>query len=285
MSTRRTVACLLVPYTIAIAALSCGGDEAESSAGVDAGQDASIAIDASTPIDASSRMDASSSIDGSALDVVEVDADVPCVIDAAVPLGSPASGTIAGSDVNGYVCRNGAFAYLETPVRSTSPFIFILDTNFNADPSTVMKFQLPADAVRGEVSVLAGVEASSPGTYSTANGACGAVVVCVTLPVPPGVDCADASFNCPPGCAPFGPVSAPMCIPVAPEHCYQAQGTMDCLGGGQAPRGSWTLNLTSVGPPIDDAGGLARTDVHGTLVADVTEDGDGGTAATLTLGF
>jgi hypothetical protein len=226
-------------------------------------------------------------LEAEADETAETSSDAPlpgCIDDDGGLLpGNPASGTLVGDNVLAAVCLGGAFAYLEKPAYSTSPYIFIANT---AGSGTTTEFQRPADALFGEITVLTGVSAASPGTYGS-DSSCGSVVVCVGLPTPP-IDCGDSSFTCPAGCGLFGPVSNPMCQPVEPTDCWTAYTGALCVPGGhpQTPGGSWSLTLTSVDSPGADVGIDARLNVHGSLTATLLGNGDAGLGpATLTLSF
>jgi len=220
--------------------------------------------------------------------------DMPaeCTVDGgAEPVASvPVSGSFTGTDLAGYVCAGGAFAYLEkTPNTSVaaSQLLLIIDSSFSGNPATMLQFQMPAGVTSGDLTILAGVSAATPGTYGSANGACGGVVLCAELALPPGLDCGDASSDCPPGCALEGPVSGPTCMPEAPETCYEAQAASDCVDGTQTVEGSWTATLTSV-EPYDAEGGasLDRYVVHGSFTTTMVGGDDAGAGSgSMTLRF
>jgi hypothetical protein len=207
------------------------------------------------------------------------------------PYAVPAFGTVAGPDLNGNICVGGAFAYLQRIVGSaTMPnqFIIGIPTGSQAD---FVRFKAPANATGGELSFEVGVSAGISGTNSSV-GACGGGEFCIELPVPPSVDCADASpTTCPPGCEFMGPsvgppFSSPICTPTIPEDCYRARGASDCVSGTQTPEGSWTVTLTSVVPYDGEDGGPGTNYVvHGSLQATLVGDDAGLGTAELSLSF
>jgi hypothetical protein len=216
---------------------------------------------------------------------VSDDASPACTTRSSMPLdfASPATGTLSGPNLSADVCVGGTFAYLERTVYGR--LIMIINSASEEDG---VRFRLPTDALRADFATLLGVSTATPGTYSSANGDCGGIALCIYFPVPPSVDCGDSSVDCPPGCGLEGPVSDPLCMPINPETCYEANAASDCVGAA-TQQGSWTLKLVSVGPFVVTDGGTAGEGtfpVHGTFNAKMPSDADAGTGtATLDLTF
>ena len=216
-------------------------------------------------------------------------ADASCISDASpspgLSVGSPTTGTIIGSDVDVVVCAGSANAYLERPVSGGEPYLMLV----NAGIWGGVEVNAPADTVGSLLTATIGVSGMGPGTYGSATGAVGTIILSVYPPIPQGLDCGDGGM-CPPGCAFQGPISGPSCQPIQPETDYIANAPEDILGGPQAPAGSWSLEITSAAVPLDDASYDQRFLVHGTLTATLVEMGsgmDGGcpTTAALSLSF
>jgi hypothetical protein len=265
------------PFAFCAGAFACSADDF---GGADAGSsDAIASTDASADVPV----------------VPLFDAGTPaCFSDGGFPRASavPAFGSFSGPNLGGEICSGGAFAYLERTQGSSSvpsQILFILDPALSGDFKSFIHFDEPANATSGELSIFSGVSAAAPGSYGSANGSCGSVVLCVSLPIPAGVDCGDAGSpsSCPPGCSLTGPVSGLTCNPITPENCYSAQGTSDCVLGTQAPSGSWTLNLSSVESYDSGAGGGGIQDyrVHGTFTSSLPGDDAGLGTATVSMSF
>ena len=211
-----------------------------------------------------------------------------CVADGMVAIpGSPVSGSVIGDQLRAALCFGGATAFVEiTPGSSSvaSQTVFILDPTTNGDPRTHFTIQLPKQAVKGGLVALLGVAGAGPGTYSSESG-CGSLGLCVTLPIPADLVCS-GSGACPSGCALQGPVSGPTCQPTTPLVCYGAAAARDCANGTRIPRGSWSLNLTSVDAYAPDMGAsLKRFVAHGTLTAEVVNTDDVPNSAQLSIAF
>jgi hypothetical protein len=228
-------------------------------------------------------------------DVLVVGADVgspTCVADGGFtqPSAVPAFGSFSGPELSGAICSGGAFAFLEHTsgsLSTPSQLILIIDPALSGNPADFIHFATPVDATGGELTILAGVSAATPGTYPS-SGACGGVALCVYLPVPTSVDCGDAGAptSCPEGCSLQGPGTGPTCMPDTPENCYSAQGSSDCVYGTQTPNGSWTLTLTSVVPYGGGDGGPGDYFVvHGTLTSIMVGDDASLGSANLSVGF
>jgi hypothetical protein len=187
--------------------------------------------------------------------------------------------------MSGVICDNGAFVLVEDNLRGSVPAALYGDPNLHGVGD--IRFEIPANAVRGDFTIDVGMASPNPGTYDSAT-TCGAVVLSAYLPVPPGVDCrldAGAPGACPPGCALEGPVSGPTCRPVQPEIDFLAQTPSNCLGYPQPSQGSFKLVLTSVDLEPTDAGPLEihRYRVHGSLTASLI--GQAGDAGSWTVSF
>jgi hypothetical protein len=211
-----------------------------------------------------------------------------CVADATVAApASPVSGSVIGARLRAALCSGGANAYVEvTPTSQTvlSQTVLILSPATSGDPQTRFDVQVPKQAVQGDLSGLLGMTGPAPGTYPS-ESSCGSVTVCVTLPLPADLVCASAGA-CPPGCALQGPVLGPICQPITPTLCYQAQAARYCALGTAVPRGSWSLALTSLDPYAPDSGAsLERFVAHGTLTAEVWNTDGSADSAQLSIVF
>jgi hypothetical protein len=202
----------------------------------------------------------------------------PCTAASAdggiAPPSSSAEGTFVGSDVAAALCIGGAEVRLEhTSAAASLTPLFLAIHQATVDPATDFQFAAPANATRGELAVVVSVGAAQPGTY-TESGTCGDISVCVVLPVPASVSCPSVLQGdvCPPGCAVVGPG---FCAAVEPTVCYEAIAATDCAGGSfGGPRGSWSLQLTSVEPFPTLAGGSGDVTFftsHGSLTATLVE--------------
>jgi hypothetical protein len=245
--------------------------------------------DAALPPDGGSADGAPPSDGGTAADVVlSVDGGAPACVDDAAAVRSPATpvyGAFSGAGLAGDICLGGASARLQHTLGSfASPSQIILTIDGECADTRAASIREPANATGACLTLLVGTPSAAPGVYSSA-GACGGVVLCLYLPVPPSVDCGDAATptRCPPGCSLVGPVSAPICQPITPEDCYEAKGASDCVSAAQTPSGSWTLTLTSVTPyGIADGGPGTDFIAHGSLTTAL--GGDAG-PATMSLYF
>lgn len=220
-------------------------------------------------------------VHGSGTDAGTNEPPVTCSVDGSGnPLfSSSASGTFSGGSLAGRICNGGAYAYLEqTPYGG---LVFLAGNNVNVLPGEDFRFDKPADATDGSLSIMLGVGSPAPGTY-TNSGSCGTSAFCVSLPVPPSVDCG-ASGACPPGCSLTGPMLGPTCTPTVPEICYGAKGSSDCLQSAK-PSGSWVLRLTAVDSG-EDAGGSVRFVTHGTLATTMVNSDGGAETVDLSLKF
>jgi hypothetical protein len=213
-------------------------------------------------------------------------------------LGSPAQGSVTGSEVTARLCNGGASAYLQRTSATTSP-PNQLQLNINsetADPSMDFSYALPTDATRLELAVVLGPSAAQPGTYTDTSGTCGFVDVCAYFPAPASLQCAVSGGDvCTPGCT-FAANSSTTCVPLEPVTCWRAS-TATCDGGvGSVAGSSWRLTLSSVDPytPASnvDTSGYELWTTHGTLEATLVEfaDASGASAdptntATLSLSF
>ena len=214
---------------------------------------------------------------------------VPCTSDATTSdFQSPASGTFSGSDVDGYICKGGAFAYMERTQASSyvgSQLLVIIDSALTGTSTSYLQFNRPADATGGGFSIMAGVGSAVPGTYRSNGTSCGSLAFCIYLPLPPDVQCPDDAGVCSsPYCSMQGPISALRCQPQAPEACYVAKAADSCLPDSQSPVGSWTLTLTEVTPYAMDAGSTSMSYyvVHGRFTATMVEDQGTADAGTIT---
>jgi hypothetical protein len=213
-----------------------------------------------------------------------------CAFDGglSIPSSVPASGSFMGPGLSGEVCAGGAFAdLLLTRASDSSPsqFLVTIDDDASGSPAD-FNLMSPADATVG-FEIQIGVSAAAPGTYASTK-TCGNESFCVYFPVPASVNCGNATAptSCPPGCSLVGAVSAPTCMPVAPENCYVAQAASDCLGDTVTPEGSWTLTLTSVAPyDGGDGGPGTHYVVHGSFTTSMVGQGAGLGTMDLSLSF
>ena len=192
-----------------------------------------------------------------------------CLADGGIdPSETPVSGSFAGPAMSGVICGNGAFVDVEDNQRNTVPAALYGNTN----PATAdgIRFEMPANAVGGQLFVGVGMASPTPGTYESAT-TCGNLVLTAFLPVPPSVDCQLDGGACPAGCTLEGPVSGATCMPVQPEIDFLAQTPMECAGYSQSPEGSFKLVLTSVDlePTDAEANATHRYRVHGSLTANL----------------
>ena len=278
----------------------------------DASREASLPDDAETISDVSGKNDIAASHDAqygpdAAFDIVMRDApqepsatadaetafDGPkanddsglnnmCSANAPVtPPDSPVHGTFAGPSVDILVCDGGVHGYLFVPTGSTSPYIESFDEDFAVASSARFSIREPQNVESVDFLALFGVSSLNPGTYTSAQ-TCGSVGLCLSFPIPAGLDCStDAGFDCPPGCQLVGPSFALTCMPVQPTTCYVAQGSSDCLSDTQPPIGSWQLTLTSIAL-FSKATGYVT---HGTLTATMVSDQDATDTFSLSLEF
>lgn len=189
---------------------------------------------------------------------------------------SPVSGSVVGSRLRAAICYGGAKARVEVTQRSLSvagQTLFVFSFATNGEPQTDFRIELPTEGVEGHLNGVMGMTAPTPGTYSSERG-CGSVSVYVSLPIPAGLDCS-GSAGCPPGCGLEGPVSNLRCSPITPGITYAADALDDCVYGTHTPRGSWSLNVTSVDAYAPDMDAPTKRFVaHGTLTAELlNEDG------------
>jgi hypothetical protein len=202
-------------------------------------------------------------------------------------LGSPASGSVIGSELTARLCDGGASAYLQRTSATTSP-PNQLQLNINsetADPSTNYTIALPTDATRLDLAVVLDPGAAQPGTYTDSSGTCGFIDLCAFFPVPASMNCATSGNDtCAPGCT-FDS-SLTTCVPLEPETCWRAS-TATCDGGvGPAAGSSWRLTLSSVDPYTPsanvDTSGYELWVTHGSLDATLVKLDDTGAIATPT---
>ena len=211
-----------------------------------------------------------------------------CVGDGTVEApASPVSGSVVGARIRAALCSGGATAFVEVTPSSravASQTVFLLELPTSGDPQTQFSIELPKHAVESDVNGLLGMTGPAPGTYTSESG-CGSLALCVSLPIPTDLVCS-GSAACPPGCALFGPALGPTCQPVTPEVCYEAKAARDCVVGTTAPRGSWSLTLTSVDAYAPDAGAaIQRFVAHGTLTAEVLNSDGSADSAQLSVTF
>jgi len=211
-----------------------------------------------------------------------------CVADGTVEApASPVSGSVIGARLRAALCSGGATAFVEiTPTSRAvaSQTLLLLNLPTSGDPQTQFSIELPKQAVEGNLNGLLGMTGPAPGTYTSESG-CGSLALCVSLPIPTDLVCA-GSAACPPGCALLGPALGPTCQPVTPEVCYEAKAASDCVVGAAAPRGSWSLTLTSVDAYAPDMGAtLKRFVAHGTLTAEVFNSDGSDDSAQLSVAF
>ncbi len=207
------------------------------------------------------------------------------------PNMSAASGTFSGA-VAGAVCAGGTFAHVQsTPAEDGgAPEVELLIAAVGAgDPAARIRFQDGANVTGGELQVDIGISAAATGTY-TQDVTCGSAELVANLPAPdPSICAADAGgFNCPDGCASFGPDQP--CTPIAPQVIYAALAASDCQGDSTTPTGTWTVTLTSLTAEPDAGTGTLGSLIykaHGTLTATLADqDPDGGAAGvSLSLTF
>ena len=76
------------------------------------------------------------------------------------------SGTFVGASLKGSICAGGAFAFLESSIASTAPgqLILVIDKALSVASGSPFTFETPADATAGELTILAGIPAASPGS-------------------------------------------------------------------------------------------------------------------------
>jgi hypothetical protein len=229
--------------------------------------------------------------------VPAIDASTPaCSVSATELTGgafnaavTPAFGTFTSPDVVGAMCSGADFAYVETTEGSTylpSQVLFLLNENTDAG-SDAYQFTLPATAIAGDFSVMAGLGTPSVGVYDSASS-CGLVSLCATLPIPAGVDCeagAPTGSSCPAGCAMEGPILGPSCQAINPTVCYAANGTSDCAGNATSPLGSFQIVLTSVALVGDAGGTMPMYEVHGEFTGTLVEDNDAGGTMSVDIHF
>jgi hypothetical protein len=197
------------------------------------------------------------------------------------PPESPAHGTFAGPNVDILVCDGGVHGYLFVPTGSTSPYIESFDDNLTVASSARFSIRQPQNVESVDFLALFGVSSLNPGTYTSAQ-TCGSVGLCLSFPIPAGLDCStDAGFDCPPGCQLVGPSFALTCMPVQPTTCYIAQGSSDCVFDTQPPMGAWQLTLTSIAL-FSKATGYVT---HGSLTATMVNDQDATDTFSLSLEF
>jgi len=211
-----------------------------------------------------------------------------CVADGTVEApASAVSGSVVGAKLRAALCTGGATAFVEvTPSSSAaaSQTVFLLELPTSGDPQTQFSIELPEHAVESDVNGLLGMTGPAPGTYTSKSG-CGSLALCVSLPMPADLVCS-GSAACPPGCALLGPALGPTCQPITPEVCYEAKAARDCVVGTTAPRGSWSLTLTSVDAYAPDAGAaIKRFVAHGTLTAEVLNTDGSDDSAQLSVAF
>jgi hypothetical protein len=197
-----------------------------------------------------------------------------------LPGSVPLRGGVTGPNISGQICTNGSFAVVESlaGTGATDPFAITLGTSPSASSAagnSWIVFQSPEGATSGEAEAVIGLNAASPGTYSSADGACAYVIVCADMPY---------TSNPPPVCGDGG-----TCVPTqALSQCYQAQGPTSCDGEKSATTviGSWSLTLTSVAPGVEDSaiGTLDQT-AHGSLTATLVADDPRLGGATLSVTF
>jgi len=199
------------------------------------------------------------------------------------PSETPASGFFSGPAMSGVICGDGAIVFVEDNLRGSAPAALYGSPNLQAAGD--IRFEMPANAVRGDFSIGIGMSSPTPGTYESTT-TCGNLVLTADLPIPSDVHCGGASTaSCPAGCAPGGPISGETCMPVQPEIDFIAQTPLNCLGYPQSSGGTFTLVLTSVDLVPTDAGAntVRRYRVHGSLTASlVGQTGDAG-ASTVEL--
>jgi hypothetical protein len=185
------------------------------------------------------------------------------------PSETPASGSFSGPAMSGVICGDGAIVYVEDNLRGTAPAALFGSPNIQAAGG--IRFEIPANAVRGDLSIDVGMASPAAGTYGSTT-TCGNLVLSAYLPVPPGLDCrpdGGAPGECASGCALQGPISGETCMPVQPEIDFIARTPMNCLGYTQTSQGSFKLVLTSVDLESTDAGAntVREYQVHGSLTA------------------
>ena len=182
-------------------------------------------------------------------------------------LGSPARGSVAGSEIAGLLCDGGASAYMERTSATTSPpnqLDFLIDS-YTSDPASNFQIALPTGATRLQLSVTIGPSAAQPGIYTEGN-ACGLISLCAIMPptLTPA-DCSTTADVCPPGCT-----RESNCVPAEPAICYEADTNPICNGAIGSGQGSWRLTLSSVEPYTGSDGGVPGYEIfvtHGSLDA------------------
>lgn len=207
------------------------------------------------------------------------------------PSASAVTGTFSGM-ATGAVCSGGAFAYVQSMPADDGgapTILFRIDTTPTGDPAARIRFQSPANALDGGLSVYIGLPAASPGTYGQ-DTTCGSAVLFADLPgVDPSACATDAGYGCPNGCQLTGSLPQ-VCTPAPTETDYAALATSDCHGYSTPAAGSWSVTLTSLTSEPDAGTGIVGDlvyKVHGTLTATLANQAsDAGTATvTLSLSF
>ena len=261
-----------IAFVLLAAFSGCGSSGETASNTRDAGQDA--ITDGTAPHRASS--DAGAEACGTV-----PSSDLP-------PAASPATGDVAGGNLNAVVCPNGVWARVERAGSIADRFPYYLYVGYTGADNTEPDFEFhgPAGASQGELNAYVGIDSATAGKYSSNGGqACGSVTFTYYLPASPSVNCSGGTaLSCPPGCGRVCPASGCAGIPCVPSQdavSYSASGPSGCFGDGGASTqlGSWQLSLTSA-----EAGNGGFTP-HGTFAATLLA-GDGGTStATVTLDF
>ena len=287
-----TIAAVVAVVTLGLSVAACGN---VGQAPGDAGPDGALpVVDGGSPL----PPDGSSAIPpGEAGAAFKPDASgCPSVPLADLPSGaSPATGTIDGPNLHAVVCPGGVWARVESAGAryDTAPYFLILGyaIGVNAAAPVDFEFSSPTGANSGELDLMAGLSAPSPGVYTSPSGQdCGGSAFTYYLPEPPGIDCdGGTDVSCPNGCGRACPVSGCQgipCEPQPPSLSFVGAGTSDCIGDTQAPQGTWTVNLTSVTPAVAGSGtGLTYYTPHGTLQASLLADDAGTGTAELAISF
>jgi hypothetical protein len=207
---------------------------------------------------------------------------------------SPATGTIDGPNLHAVVCPGGVWARVESAgaLYDTAPYFLILGYAIGENMAAPVDFDFssPVGANSGELDLMTGLSAPSPGVYTSPSGQdCGGSAFTYYLPLPPGIDCdGGTDVSCPNGCGRACPVSGCQgipCEPQPPSLSFVGAGSTDCIGDMQAPQGTWTLNLTSVTPASGSGSSLEYYTPHGTLQASLPADDAGTGAADLAISF